>query len=66
MKLFRSLLVALGLSVAATAAYALRARAASTTSSCVSSDYCFCMDIDCYMGSQLCATGPGFECYQPG
>ena len=64
MKLLRSTLVALVLSTAATAAYAVRARATPAQSSCVSADYCFCMETGCYMGSQLCATSATFTCYQ--
>ncbi len=64
MKLLRSILVALVVSAVATAAFAVRARATPADSSCISNDYCFCMEIGCYMGSQLCATSATFTCYQ--
>lgn len=62
----RSVLVALIVCIAVTAAFATRARASANAASCGLWDYCFCLEIDCSLGDQLCATGPGFSCYQPG
>lgn len=64
-KVLRVSIIAAALGFAATAAFALGTRAeAATTAACGNWDYCFCLELDCYMGDQLCATGPGFECYQ--
>lgn len=64
--MLRVLVVAVMSSLAATAAVAVTVResSAAVAVSCGLWDYCFCMELDCYMGDQLCASGPGFECYQ--
>lgn len=64
MKFVRSVVIALALSVVAVSAFALSARATTTRSSCFSADYCFCLDIGCYMGDLLCASSDRFVCYQ--
>jgi hypothetical protein len=65
MKVLRIFLIALASTLAATVAVTLTVRESSAAAaSCGLWDYCFCMEVDCYMGDQLCATGPGFECYQ--
>ncbi len=65
MKSLRFILVAVALSAVATASFAVSARATPSTSLCGPWDYCFCMDFDCYMGDQLCASSDRFVCYQP-
>jgi len=63
-KFLRLLLVALTLSLAATGALTLSARATPSASQCGLWDYCFCQDIGCYMGDQLCASTDRWQCYQ--
>jgi hypothetical protein len=64
-KVLRASIIAAALSLAATAAFALGTRGeASSTAACGNWDYCFCLEIDCYMGDQLCATVADFACYQ--
>ena len=65
----RRLRLGLGALVVATGAIALlsaRARAASLNDSCGPWQICFCRQIGCNSGGQLCATGAGFTCNQDG
>jgi hypothetical protein len=63
-KPLRFILITLTLSVVATAAVAARAAATPSQSACGPWDHCLCIEVGCYLGDQLCASGPGFACYQ--
>jgi hypothetical protein len=63
-KLARFILVSFIVSTAAIGSFALSAQATPIDSSCGPWDYCLCIEVGCYLGDQLCASGPGFVCYQ--
>jgi hypothetical protein len=51
---------------AAITLFSLRANASSVNESCGPWEICFCRQIGCNYGGQLCATGAGFTCNQDG
>lgn len=64
MKHLRLLLGALAVGAAAISLYAPRASASHSSSSCGPWEICFCRQIGCNYGGQLCAQGAGFTCNQ--
>jgi hypothetical protein len=66
LKRLRLLLAALTLGVGAVALLSPRARASTTSASCGPWEICFCRQLGCNYGGQLCAKGAGFTCNQDG
>ncbi len=60
----RFLAGAVALGLAASAAFAARARASSHSAECGPWQHCLCRSVGCSVGGQLCMTGENITCYQ--